>query len=114
MVIQGGCFTTEFFRNLDPRKLMSNDDDEDGDEKRADDGSTSSRRSARRGSRRGARSKASEAPVDEEQELENQLEWERAVAAAEEATDVVALRNVLLFYSTLFLFCSFFKFRKTN
>jgi SNF2 family DNA or RNA helicase len=78
MVIQGGQFNTEFFRDLDPRRLL------------ADEPAPVAAGSA---SGRKPRAAAAAVPTPEEARA-RQAEWEKAVAAAEDDTDALALRDV--------------------
>jgi SNF2 family DNA or RNA helicase len=88
LVIQGGQFTTEFFRDLDPRNLVS------------DDSSAPTQSAAvavaprgRRGKVRAVAAPEAAPPLTAEEARARQAEWEKAVAAAEDVTDATALRE---------------------
>jgi hypothetical protein len=72
LVIQGGCFTTEFFKSLDPRALVT--------------GAPSAANGAPSSSSTTTTTAIDMAPPDA-------AAWERAVAAADDAADAVALRE---------------------
>lgn len=69
LVIQGGCFTTEFFKSLDPRALVTG------------------------GAQGTAATTATTTNANEMAPPLDVAAWERAVAAADEAADAVALRD---------------------